>query len=182
MKEDLVLINPTKEYEKDLMDYMKELYDNNSEFHGCGKLEDYLEDFDAWLKKLEEFKSLGSTGYWVKSDTFILVRKNDNRVVGIINLRYYLNDFLYKYGGNIGYNVRPSERRKGYNLYQLRKVLEICKKSGMNKVLITCDKENIASSKSIIRCGGILENEFLDTNGSVIEKGHILQRYWINIK
>lgn len=182
MKEELILINPTKEYENDLKDYIKELYDNNSEFHGCGMLENYVDNYDEWLRKLEEFKNLGNTGKWVQSDTFILVRKNDNRVVGIINLRYYLNEFLYNYGGNIGYNVRPSERRKGYNLYQLKRVLEICKKRGMDKVLITCDKENIASSKSIIKCGGILDNEIIDNDGSVIGKNHILQRYWINLK
>lgn len=181
MEDDLILINPSKEYEKELLDYMDELKNTNSEYHGCGMLEEYLDNYDGWLRKLEEFRNLSSTGTWVKSDVFILVRKSDKRVVGIINLRYYLNEFLYKFGGNIGYNVRPSERRKGYATYQLNKVLEICKENNMGKVLITCDKENIASSSTIKRCGGILENEIVDEDGVVIDKAHIIERYWINL-
>ena len=182
MNEELIFINPTKEYEKELKDYIKELYEYNSEFHGVNDLQNYVDNFDEWLEMLEKDKTVENTEQRVQADTFILVRKIDSKVLGIINLRYYLNDFLYKYGGNIGYNVRPTERKKGYNLYQLKKVLEICKEKGLEKVLITCDKDNIGSSASIIKCGGILENEILDNDGTVIGKGKVLHRYWINLK
>ena len=51
-----------------------------------------------------------------------------------------------------------------------------CRKLGISKVLMVCDKSNIASAKSIIKNGGILENEFLD------EDGEVQQRFWIKLE
>ena len=93
-------------------------------------------------------------------------------MVGAVNIRHDLNDYLLKYGGHIGDGIRPSERRKGYATEMIRLALEECRKLGLTRVLVTCDKNNIGSAKSIIRNGGILENE-------VLEKGVIKQRYWI---
>lgn len=89
-----------------------------------------------------------------------------------MNIRHDLNDYLLKYGGHIGDGIRPSERRKGYATEMIRLALEECRKLGLTRVLVTRDKNNIGSAKSIIRNGGILENE-------VLEKGVIKQRYWI---
>lgn len=100
--------------------------------------------------------------------------KDRNIFVGAVNIRHYLNDSLLKTGGHIGDGVRPSERRKGYATAMIALALEECKKLGIHKVLMCCDKENIASAKSIIHNGGILENE-------VEEKGHLEQRYWIQL-
>ena len=147
--EELFLVQPTKEYERELKEYVKELYKYNSEFHGLNDLENYIEDFDSQLELIENDKTRENTEQRVQADTFILVRNNDNKVLGCINVRYFLNNFLLNYGGNIGYSVRPTERRKGYNLYQLKKVLEICKEKGLDRVLITCDKDNIASANWI---------------------------------
>lgn len=98
-----------------------------------------------------------------------------NILLGAVNIRHYLNDYLLKYAGHIGDGIRPSERRKGYATEMIRLALIECKKMGIDKVLMVCDKSNIASSKTIIKNGGILENEFVD------EKGVIQQRYWIEI-
>lgn len=77
-------------------------------------------------------------------------------------------------GGHIGDGVRPSERRKGIATKMIFLALEECKKIGLNRVLMVCGKENIGSAKSIIRNGGVLENE-VEVNG-VVE-----QRYWIEL-
>jgi predicted acetyltransferase len=90
----------------------------------------------------------------------------------MIDIRHYLNDYLLRIGGNIGYSVRASERRKGYAKEMLRLALLKCRKLDLEKVLITCFKHNIASAKTIIANGGILENEITDEDG-------ITQRYWI---
>ncbi|MBO5931755.1 MAG: GNAT family acetyltransferase, partial [Clostridia bacterium] len=70
---------------------------------------------------------------------------------------------------------RPSERRKGYATEMIRLSLIECKKVGINRVLMVCDKTNIGSAKSIIKNGGVLENEIVDDNGN------IQQRYWIEV-
>ena len=94
--------------------------------------------------------------------------------VGAVNIRHYLNDALLRSGGHIGDGIRPSERRKGYATAMIALALEECKKLGIEKVLMTCDKNNIGSVKSIVRNGGVLENEIEDD-------GHIEQRYWIQL-
>ena len=89
------------------------------------------------------------------------------------NIRHYLNDYLLNYGGHIGDGIRPSERGKGYATEMIRLSLSECKKLGLDKVLMVCNKSNIASAKTIIKNGGILENEF------TTEDGKTYQRYWI---
>ena len=96
-------------------------------------------------------------------------------MVGAINIRHYLNDHLLKYGGHIGDGIRPSERRKGYATKMIALGLAECKKLGIDRVLLVCDKDNIGSKRSIIKNGGILENELL-------EDGKIVERYWIDVK
>ena len=96
-------------------------------------------------------------------------------MVGAVNIRHYLNEKLLFDGGHIGDGVRPSERRKGYATKIISLALDECKNLGINKVLITCNKDNIGSAKSIINNGGILENEVVD------EDKQVVQRYWIKL-
>ena len=131
-------------------------------------------DYPAYLKRTQEL-SLGiNLDGRVQSDTYFLINQDTNRILGAINLRYTLNAYLFKIGGNIGYGIRPTERQKGYAKYMLQKGLAICKEHGLTKVLISCDKLNVASAKTMKSCGAILENE-------VNEEDEIIQRYWINL-
>lgn len=173
---ELKLVFPTEEYKEQVMDYLKEHFENG-EFvlAGDGGL-DEIKDFDKWLERtIEDAKKKIGEGGRVPATLFLGVRKSDNRVIGTIQIRHALNDFLYKYGGHIGDGVRPSERKKGYATEMIRLALEECKKLGINRVLMTCDKDNIASAKSIMNNGGVLENEVVNDEG-VIE-----QRYWITL-
>lgn len=95
-------------------------------------------------------------------------------MIGTINVRHPYEGYV-RIHGHIGYGVRPSERRKGYAAAMLKLALEHCKQIGLKQVLLTCDKSNNASAKTIIRCGGVLENESLQSDGS------LLQRYWISV-
>ncbi|MGN0266299.1 MAG: GNAT family N-acetyltransferase [Lachnospiraceae bacterium] len=129
-------------------------------------------DFDYYLENLEIKE--GDESGWIPDTTLFCLDKDRNIFVGAVNIRHYLNEDLMRNGGHIGDGIRPSERRKGYATAMIALALEECKKLGINRVLMCCDKENIGSAKSIIRNGGVLENEIADDN-------HIAQRYWIQL-
>lgn len=104
------------------------------------------------------------------------MEEQEKEILGAVNIRHSLNQDLLFRGGHIGYGIRPSQRRKGYATQMLSLTLEQCRELGLEKVLVTCNKDNIGSAKTIINNNGILENE-------VIEKsGNIVQRYWIDLK
>ncbi len=94
--------------------------------------------------------------------------------VGRLNLRYELDSDLLKFGGHIGYEVRPSRRKQGYGTRMLQLGLEKAKAAGIHKVLVTCDENNIGSKKIIEHNGGQFENA-VPIDGSAIKK----LRYWI---
>jgi len=111
----------------------------------------------------------------VPATTFFARRAEDGKFIGMIQVRHILNEYLLQYGGHIGYGVRPSERRKGYATQMLRLALQYCVGLGLRHVLVTCDRDNLGSSRTIRACGGILENEVMEENGE------LLQRYWITL-
>lgn len=129
-------------------------------------------NFDQYLSCLEG-KQEEREGR-VPSTTFFCLDLDRDIFVGAVNIRHRLTEELRRTGGHIGDGIRPSERRKGYATAMIALALEECKKIGINRVLMTCEKNNIGSAKSIVKNGGILENE-------VEEDGKIMQRYWIEI-
>lgn len=129
-------------------------------------------NFELYLESLEVKKE---TEKYVPDSTFFCLDTERNIFVGAINIRHYLNDQLLLNGGHIGDGVRPSERRKGIATKMIALALQECKKMGISRVLMVCDKDNIGSAKSIQKNNGILENE-------VIVDGVVEQRYWIDIE
>ena len=129
-------------------------------------------DFEYYIENLDTTED--NKDGWVPDTTLFCLDKDRDVFVGAVNIRHYLNENLLRTGGHIGDGVRPSERKKGYATAMIALALEECKKLGISRVLMCCDKENIASAKSIIRNGGVLENE-------VEDNGHIEQRYWIQL-
>lgn len=170
------LVKLSYEYKTQLFDMLEEWTKDIAENHGNHSpwtifRNDY-HDFDYYLENLE-IKEETKDGR-VPDTTLFCLDVDRNIFVGAVNIRHYLNEGLLKTGGHIGDGIRPSERRKGYATAMIALALQECKKLGIDKVLMTCDKDNTGSAKSIIHNGAVLENE-------VEEDGCIEQRYWITL-
>ena len=143
----LKLVRPELKYADQVMRYKEDMAANNDSFDGCAGLED-VETFSEWIDFENRLRKKYGEGY-VPSEVFLAVRVDDDKVVGIIDYRHPLTPFLMQYGGNIGYSILPSERRKGYASEMLRLMLDICIAYGEKRVLLTCDKDNDASRLTI---------------------------------
>ena len=166
----LKLVKPLPEHKQAALEFRQESIDADSHIHGSGGLQRY-EIYEKWLNNIQTAHA--NNPKLVPCDVYFGVY--DNKIMGIIAVRHKLNKDLLKIGGHIGYSVRPSERRKGYASAMLALALEECKKLNIKKVLLTCRKDNIASARTIIKNGGVLENEVTENNGGIV------QRYWIDL-
>jgi len=131
--------------------------------------------FKELVTKWKEYESERMYEKGLVPSSIYFLMDEDKKIYGAIDIRHELNDYLLQYGGHIGYGIRPSQRRKGYASQMLTLALPIVKELGISKALITCDKNNTGSAKTIMNNGGILENE-------VINGDEITQRYWIEYK
>lgn len=166
----LKLVLLTTEYKKQLNDMMDEWTATDERIIPSALTVNDYHDFDFYKNHLCRDKEINGL---VPDTTYFCLDSDRNIFVGAVNIRHYLTDKLKFSGGHIGDGIRPSERRKGYGSAMIGLAIEEAKKMGINRVLMCCDKKNIASAKSIINNGGILENE-VDVDGTII------QRYWIN--
>ena len=111
--EKFYLEEPSIERKQDVIDYINEHLKNNSPINGSHSIYKYIDNYEDWLKIVNEERTITPNEERVPNITFFLVRENDNKIVGMINIRLTLNSSLKESGGHIGYGIRPSERRKG---------------------------------------------------------------------
>jgi predicted acetyltransferase len=131
-------------------------------------------DYHSFEEYCESLEIRDTSDGRVPDSTLFCLDEERNVIVGALNIRHYLTESLLIDVGHIGGGVRPSERKKGISTRMLALALEECKKLGIERVLMVCDKANIGSAKSIQKNGGILENE-------LTIDGVIKQRYWIEL-
>lgn len=167
----LRLVKASKEYREQIIDMLEEwcAFGEKITPYSIRRL-DY-HDFEYYCNNIEV---KGTDTRLVPDSTFFCLDEERNIMVGAVNIRHYLNEALLLNGGHIGDGIRPSERKKGYATRMIALALEECKKLGIQRVLMVCDKDNIGSAKSIVNNGGVLENE-------VTVDGVVEQRYWIEL-
>ncbi len=133
------------------------------------------QSFEEFVEQLNEnAKGINLPQGYVSATMFWLIDKDE--VIGRVQIRHKLNDYLLKYGGHIGFYIRPSKRRIGYGTKILELALIETKKLGLSKVLVTCDDDNIGSQLIIEANGGALENIIAAEEGNPKKR-----RYWITI-
>ena len=137
-----------------------------------------LDQGEPWLVYVERVENL-RLGVDLPPDrvpaTFLLAEV-EGEVVGRVSIRHELNAYLLEVGGHIGYGVRPGFRRRGYATAIMRESLAVAASIGLERLLVTCDDDNIGSATVIERCGGVLEN-VVPVEGSSVPR----RRYWVEV-
>ncbi|MDP2808349.1 MAG: GNAT family N-acetyltransferase [bacterium] len=166
------LIEPSLSYKDQYIDFMED-WKSTGEVLVPSVLSMEYSNFDEYIQKLNNFSlGIGLPVGFVPHSTFWMV--SDDRIIGASNFRHPLTEKLLKVDGNIGYGIRPSERKKGFATLLLRLTLDKARAIGLSKVLVTCYKDNIGSVKTILNNKGVLDSEEEIS-------GKPLQRYWINL-
>ena len=181
MAERFYFERPSAARKTGIIEYLNEFAAAGSEINGSGSLDRILSGW-TFEQALERCLSMENKEYAEKMNrcpgkTFLLIRENDSRIVGTVNVRWDLNEAMLRFGGHIGYGIRPSERRKGYNKINLFLALKEAKQIGLDRVMIDCSVSNIASDKTIQDLGGILERCETDP-----VDGELTNVYWINVE
>lgn len=172
------LEEPSLERINDVKEYIEEHLKYNSSLHGTSGLDKEYLNYENWLHKMELLSNLETCpNNLCPGREYFLIRESDNKLIGMINLRWNLNEWMLTNGGHIGYGIRPTERRKGYNKISLYLCLLKAKEIGLDKVLLTASDNNLGSVKTIQALGGVLENKITDYE----DKNILMGRYWINV-
>lgn len=130
----------------------------------------------SWGEQLDVFdreaRGVGLPAGRVPCD--FLVAQVGPEIVGRVSIRHTLTPVLLAIGGHIGYAVRPAVRRRGHATAMLGLSVQRLAALGVQEVLVTCDDDNLASTRVIERCGGVLEDVQTVADGVPAKR-----RYWI---
>ncbi|SFR65250.1 GNAT family N-acetyltransferase [Anaeromicropila populeti] len=160
----LELVKPRIELKEQALAYRAEHFACGERIINGSELFDQIDCYEEWMEKVIKNTERDTVAAdWVLTDTYFACRKTDQKIVGMIDLRYELNDFLKDFG-NCGYSVRPSERRKGYATEMLFHICNIARRAGLDKLQLSVEKENISSIKTIVQNGGKYERSITFNN------------------
>ena len=179
--EKFYLEKPSIGRKEEVFEFLNEFIEYNSEINGTGCLDHCLNEatYEECLIECEKRKDK-DYAYSINrcpSETFLFIRESDNKIIGMTNIRYCISEDLLKQGAShIGYSIRPTERKKGYNKIQLYLSLLEIQKLGEKNILLDCTVDNIGSNKTILSLGGILEKTEIDPYDNTLTN-----YYWINV-
>ena len=178
--EKFYLEEPTIKRKDGIIEYLDEFVKYNSDLNGVGSLDKIYDGytFEQALSRCLKMKDeeYARSVNRCPSKTFLLIRDNDNKIVGTINVRWNLTKEILNFGGHIGYGIRPTERRKGYNKINLYLGMIEAKKLGLEKVMLDCDVNNLGSDRTLKALGGELVRTEVDP-----QDGILTNVYWFNV-
>ena len=179
--EKFYLERPSMDRKEEIIDYFNEFIKYESDIHGAGFLDKFLYGY-TFEEALEVCNKLEDEEFAKKEEkcpgkTFLLIRESDNKIIGTINIRWNLSKEMLNFGGHIGYAIRPTERRKGYNKINLYLGMIEARNNGLERVMLDCDVDNIGSDKTLKALGGELERTEVDPYDGVLTNV-----YWFNVE
>ena len=176
MNEKLKFRLPTAEDAAEYISYRQAFLDAGSSMDGTGPMRRTPDPME-WLAINAQYADPATVPEGkVQSTQFVCERASDGRIVGMLQVRLALNDYLLHYGGHIGYSVRPDERQQGIATWMLHNVLTYCREIGLKRVMVACEPWNVGSRKTILRNGGVYEKT-VHEDGENID----LEHYWISL-
>ncbi|MGX7108040.1 GNAT family N-acetyltransferase [Facklamia miroungae] len=159
---------------KIIQEFLDSYPNSNWWIAGTSSLNRYHENIDQWILTMQDW----AKGHNLPKGRVPVIQwiclNLQGEMLGAINLRPQLNDYLLHSGGQIGYVVHPSYRRQGVATWMLGQVLKEASNLGIERILITCRSDNDASKATIEKWGGLLEDQRM-------EKGVWVKRYWIDL-
>lgn len=176
------LEKPSIERKAEALEYLDEHVKYASDINGSGGLDKCLDgvSYEDWLIRLDNMKDeeYAKSINRCPGETFFLIRRDDNKIVGMLNIRHKLTDAMLEFAGHIGYGIRPTERQKGYNKINLYLGLIKAKEEfNLDRVMLGCSADNIGSDKTIKALGGVLEKSEVDPMD-----GELTNVYWIDVE
>ena len=179
--EKFYLEKPSMTRKNEIIEYINEFVLYKSNINGTGALDKILEGY-SFEQVLERCLNMENEEYSKRygrcpAKTFLLIRESDNKIVGTINIRWNLNEKMLQFGGHIGYGIRPTERRKGYNKINLYLGILEARRLGLEKVMLDCDVNNLGSDRTLKALGGKLERTEVDPSDGVLTNV-----YWFDVE
>ena len=169
-----LLVRPSEDYLEEVRAYREEFLAADSSMDGAGPLRRYPDPRD-WLEAVRVCENPATVPAGKVQATQLLCVE-DGRVLGMIQIRHTLNDYLRLYAGHIGYSVRPSARRQGVAKWMLATALPHCRELGLSRVMIACEPWNEGSRRTILANGGVYEKTVHEP-----EEDIDLEQYWISL-
>lgn len=166
--------SPSLSHKADLLAYRREIIRSDKNFDGTAGLGNFTTITD-WLERLFclEPERAARYGYY---PTLVYLAYTDDTLAGIVNIRISDDELLRNSAGHIGYNVRPSMRRRGIAREMLCYAVSVCQQYGITAPVVCTEPDNTASQKTALSCG------FVPSGTSIFENGGKVHRFVYHTK